>query len=123
MPFFRRSRQLIKRAGSKEKVMAVVGRGFAIAGFFGGLLAVVTVAAQDAPSPVEEGPWRLVLKDQLKHEKGCDLKEVLLYEEIPLGEDVGVQGKVSCLDNREFDFSRARKHQKFRIELCEPTVC
>jgi hypothetical protein len=99
-----------------------------MAGIFGVILAVVPVtaqpvAAQDSPAPVEEGPWRLVLKAQLKQEKGCDLNEVLTYQEIPLGDDVAVQGKVSCIDNREFDFSRNRKHQKFRIELCEPTVC
>lgn len=108
--------------------MTVVGRSFAMAGIFGVILAVVPVtaqpvAAQDSPAPVEEGPWRLVLKAQLKQEKGCDLNEVLTYQEIPLGDDVAVQGKVSCIDNREFDFSRNRKHQKFRIELCEPTVC
>lgn len=89
-----------------------------------GALAVVSpVIAQDGPPSPTEGPWRLVLKSQLKQEKGCDLNEVLIYQEIPLGDDVGVQGRVSCLDNREFDFSRTRKHHKFRIELCEPTVC
>lgn len=118
--------------------MTVVGRSFAMAGIFGAFFAGVIfavvpltaqpvtaepAAAQESPAPVEEGPWRLVLKAQLKQEKGCDLNEVLTYQEIPLGDDVAVQGKVSCIDNREFDFSRNRKHQKFRIELCEPTVC
>ncbi|MBL8845908.1 MAG: hypothetical protein JNN24_09085 [Hyphomicrobium zavarzinii] len=88
-----------------------------------GASVVLPVHAQDQPEPVQEGPWRIILKDQLKHEKGCDLNEVLTFEEIPLGDYVGVQGRVSCLDNRQFDFSRTRKHQKFRIELCEPSVC
>ncbi len=103
--------------------MRGVGKSFGVAGFLGAVLAVVPALAQDSPNVPEEGPWRLVLKAQLKQEKGCDLNEVLMYQEIPLGDDVGVQGKVSCHDNRQFDFSRNRKHQKFRIELCEPSVC
>jgi hypothetical protein len=109
----------------REAQMTGWGRGIARVGLLIGALALVApVIAQDTPPKLpEEGPWRLVLKSQLKQEKGCDLNEVLIYQEIPLGDDVGVQGRVSCLDNREFDFSRTRKHQKFRIELCEPTVC
>ncbi len=109
--------------------MAGVGRwGDAVAAFALGLsLAVVlwgvlAVAAEKAPVP-SEGPWRIILQDQLKKEKGCDLKEVLMYQEIPLGDEITIEGRVSCLDDRAFDFSRNRKHQKFRIELCEPAVC
>lgn len=86
------------------------------------LVPVQTMAQVQDPD-MQEGPWRLVLKDQIKREKACDLNEVLLYEELPLGDDVGIKGRVSCLDGREFDFARNRKHQKFRIELCEPAVC
>ncbi|MDQ8700666.1 hypothetical protein [Hyphomicrobium sp. LHD-15] len=103
--------------------MRGVGKSFGVAGILAVALSAVPVSAQDGPVTPEEGPWRLVLKAQLKQEKGCDLNEVLMYQEIPLGDDVGVQGKVSCHDNRQFDFSRNRKHQKFRIELCQPTVC
>lgn len=104
--------------------MSTSGRWWMMAGALAvGVSLVLPVRAQDPPEAIQEGPWRLILKDQLKQEKGCDLNEVLTYQEIPLGDDVGVQGRVSCLDNRQFDFSRNRKHQKFRIELCEPTVC
>lgn len=87
-----------------------------------GLAGVSASAAEDAPRP-NEGPWRIVLQDQLRKEKGCDLKEVLMYQEIPLGDEIMIEGRVSCLDERAFDFSRTRQHQKFRIELCEPVVC
>ncbi|AHB50091.1 hypothetical protein W911_07865 [Hyphomicrobium nitrativorans NL23] len=88
-------------------------------GLWGGL----AVAAEDAPRAPGDGPWRMILQDQLKKEKGCDLKEVLSYQEIPLGDEIMIEGRVSCIDDRAFDFTRSRKHQKFRIELCEPVVC
>lgn len=87
-----------------------------------GLLGACPVVGQEVPVP-HEGPWRIILQEQLKKEKGCDLKEVLMYQEIPLGDEIMIEGRVSCLDERAFDFSRTRKHQKFRIELCEPVVC
>lgn len=80
------------------------------------------VAADDPPA-VNEGPWRIVLEGQLKKEKGCDLKEVVMYQEIPLGGETGIEGRISCRDGRQFDFSRNRAHQAFRIELCQPAVC
>lgn len=92
-----------------------------------GLVALLGFAAaasaqEDIPLP-SEGPWRLILKTQLAAEKNCDLNEVLVYREIPLGDETAIEGRVSCIDGREFDFNRKRKHQKFTIELCEPTVC
>jgi hypothetical protein len=79
--------------------------------------------ADDGPLLPEEGPWRLVLKEQLKHEKACSLNAIIAYQEVPLGDDVGLDGRASCFDGREFNFTRKRKHQKFSIELCQPTVC
>lgn len=90
------------------------------------LLAVFAVSptlAEDDPLAPNEGPWRIVLKDQLKSEKACDLNEVLAYQEVPLGNDTGVDGRVSCFDGREFNFTRKGKHQKFSIEVCSPSVC
>ncbi|WP_334147663.1 hypothetical protein [Hyphomicrobium sp.] len=79
--------------------------------------------AEDEPPVPNEGPWRIILRDQLKNEKACDLNEVLTYQEIPLGTDVGVDGRVSCFDGREFNFTRKAKHQKFSLEVCSPAVC
>lgn len=86
-------------------------------------LAPVAATASDEPLLPTEPPWRLVLKNQLKSERACDLNEVLAYQEIPLGSDVGLDGRISCFDGREFNFTRKRKHQKFTIELCAPAVC
>lgn len=83
---------------------------------------VTVLSAEDAPGP-NESPWRIVLEGQLKAEQACDLNEVLAYQEIPLGGDVGVDGRVSCFDGREFNFSRQGKHRKFSIQICAPAVC
>lgn len=84
---------------------------------------LAATAGQDLLLPPQEGHWRLLLSTQLKDEKGCDLNEVLLYQEVPLGDDVGLDGRISCADGREFTFTRKRKDQKFSFELCAPTVC
>lgn len=82
----------------------------------------LSVTAGDE-APEGDGRWRILLQQQLKAEKNCDLNEVLKYNEIPLGDEVAIDGRTSCIDGREFDFSRKRTHQKFEIKLCEPTVC
>jgi hypothetical protein len=85
--------------------------------------APVASKADDDPMKPAEAPWRIILKEQLRSEKGCDLNDVLAYQEIPLGEDVGVDGRISCFDGREFNFTRKGKHEKFSIQICAPAVC
>lgn len=84
---------------------------------------VAAAAEDEEPFVPSEAPWRIVLEDQLKKEKNCDLKELLMYQEIPLGDEIAVEGRVSCLDERAFDFSRRQTGEKFRIELCAPAAC
>lgn len=86
------------------------------------LAAASAIAADDVELPAEP-PWRIVLEKQLKSERACDLNEVLAYQEVPLGSDTGVDGRISCFDGRQFNFTRTRKHEKFTIELCAPAVC
>lgn len=90
------------------------------------LIAVIVpfgVLAADDPLKPEEGPWRIVLKNQLKAEQSCELNEVLGYQEVPLGGDVGLDGRATCIDGREFNFTRKSKDQKFSLDLCKPAVC
>ena len=91
---------------------------FVVAGLASGALG----AAED---PLEHNTehWRAVLKTQLKTEMTCDLNEILAYQEIPLGDDRGVDGRISCFDGREFNFTRKSATQKFTIELCAAAVC
>ncbi len=87
--------------------------------------APANLAAQDpAPDqPKETMPWRMLLQQQLKSGKSCDLNEVLTYNELDLGDHRALEGRVSCIDGREFTFSRPRPHQAFEFRICEPTVC
>lgn len=90
-------------------------------------LAMMPFAASgdDAPDiqPPADARWRILLKDQLKQEKNCDLQEVLTYSELKIGDEIAISGKVSCVDGREYDYNRPRPHQKFEVRLCEPSVC
>jgi hypothetical protein len=88
-------------------------------------LAAIGAAVSEEPegTPEEGVPWRILLTQQLKQEKSCDLSEVLIFDERKKGDDIVIEGKVSCVDGRQYDFSRPRQHQKFEIKLCEPTVC
>jgi hypothetical protein len=86
---------------------------------------IASGAPQAADDPLEHNAehWRAILKAQLKTEMTCDLNEVLAYQEVPLGDDRGVDGRISCFDGREFNFSRKSATQKFSIELCAAAVC
>ena len=96
------------------------------------LLTIVAGAGLSFSAAGEEGPdiqppadarWRVVLKDQVKADKNCDLAEVLTYSELKIGDEVAISGKLSCIDGRQYDYSRPRPHQKFEFRLCEPSVC
>ena len=88
------------------------------------LLAATALAAASEPASAEfDNSMRILLGQQLKAEKNCDFKEVLTYHELPLGGEMALDGRASCHDGREYNFSRKRPHQKFDIQLCEPTVC
>jgi hypothetical protein len=99
---------------------------------FAALLTLVCVSAvpvlvrgEEKPDiqPPADNRWRVVLKDQVKADKNCDLAEVLTYSELKIGDEFGISGKISCVDGREYDYSRPRPHQKFEFRLCEPSVC
>lgn len=79
--------------------------------------------AQGSAPAADGSPWRMVLEQQLQAEKACDLLEVLLFDEFKSGEETVLEGKISCVDGRKFDFHRRNQHLKFKLDLCEPAVC
>lgn len=101
--------------------------GFRVAaGLVSALLLMPVVATprahgQEAKSGVPT--WQSVLTLQLKDEQRCDLDKVLFEHDVEAGGRVSKEGRVRCLDGREFDFSRPSTHEKFDIHLCQPTVC
>lgn len=87
------------------------------------LLAAAAPASALGAKPAPDARWRVLLADQLKSEKNCDLLEVLNHSEVPLGNAIALSGRASCVDGRLFDFSRTAPHKAFELHVCEPAVC
>ena len=87
--------------------------------------AVLAMAAFGAAGSVmaEDPPWRMVLELQLRDLHRCTLERIVSVRELQVGSDLGMEGRVRCIDAREYDFTRSRPHQKFEIRLCQPSVC
>lgn len=81
-----------------------------------------TAMAQNQQSSSSE-QWEVLLKQQLKQSYNCDLANILYVREVPVGNLTSTEGRVRCIDEREFEFSRARPHERFTIHLCQPAVC
>lgn len=86
-------------------------------------LAALWLAAPGHAQEAGDASWLAVLRLQLRDNNHCQIDKVLFSRQIPLGADVGLEGRVACVDGREYDFSRQRPHEKFDIRLCQPTVC
>lgn len=67
--------------------------------------------------------WTTLLQLQLKEDYNCHIDKVLYSRHVEIGNDIGTEGRLRCLDRREYEFTRRRQHQKFTIRLCQPTVC
>ena len=84
------------------------------------LVAVVALPSFAADEPAE---WQRVLRLQLQDNNSCRLEKVIFVREIQLGGEAGLEGRIRCIDGREYDFTRQRRHEKFDIRLCQPAVC
>lgn len=71
----------------------------------------------------EEQTWQTILRQQLRSERGCVLKHIVFVKSFPLGNRQALEGRVRCIDGREFDFTREKAHHHFRLQLCRPSVC
>lgn len=69
------------------------------------------------------GSWMTLLTLQLAAGYDCSIDKLLYWRHSPVGGGIGTQGRVRCADHREYEFSRAREHQKFTIRLCQPALC
>lgn len=88
------------------------------------LAAALVVALSVAPALAADVPaWLSVLKLQIKEANGCDVVEVLHSRDVTVGDNVGTEGRLRCVDSREYDFTRPNPHQKFTFRLCQPAVC
>lgn len=89
---------------------------------FSAVLAASAAACTAGAAELESSAL-VLLRGQLEQSYNCDLAQILEVREVPIGQDVGLEGRVRCVDAREYDFSRQRAGQKFEIRLCQPTVC
>lgn len=76
-----------------------------------------------APLARSEESWLTLLKLQLADGYGCAFDSLLYWRHVPAGRDNGTEGRVRCLDRREFNFTRTNEHVRFTIRLCQPAVC
>jgi len=74
------------------------------------------------PASAEE-QWLTLLRLQIKDSHGCLLQHIVHVREVPAGKQLALEGRLRCVDGREYDFTRAKPHQKFDIRLCQPTIC
>lgn len=81
---------------------------------------LVTVTAGGASA---EDVWLTVLKAQLVKEKGCQFSHVVQSRAVQLAGAKLYEGRVRCLDGREFDFTQPNAHSKFDLKICQPAVC
>lgn len=79
--------------------------------------------AQEQEPPKNVQPWSILLREQLQNEKVCVVNEILTVNEFKVGDETMIEGRVSCIDGRQFDFNRRREHVKFELRLCDPIVC
>jgi hypothetical protein len=66
---------------------------------------------------------QVLLRHELREQQCCALDEFLLVREMPVGNVVGLEGRIRCIGTREFDFRREHANQRFTIHLCQPVVC
>lgn len=71
----------------------------------------------------EDPPWRSILEQQLDKEKGCQVNFLTNIREFELAGEAVIEGRAHCVDGRQFDVTRKKKHLPFEIRLCEPTYC
>jgi len=71
----------------------------------------------------EEEDWLNPLRLQIRGSHGCDVAHLVSVRKLPLAGEVTIEGRLRCLDGREYEFTRPKKHLKFDIRLCQPTIC
>lgn len=89
----------------------------------GAVLATEPVWAEEEPAPPGAQPWSVLLRQQLTADKGCTVVEILSSNEFKVGDETMLEGRIACMDGRQFDFVRRQPHLKFELRICDPVVC
>ena len=89
-----------------------------------GLMIIAAASLADGRFAHGAESWQVLLRHQLLEQQRCALERVLFVREVPVGQIVGLEGRIRCADTREFDFKRDHGNEKLTIRLCEPvSVC
>ena len=89
-----------------------------------GLMSIATASLVGAKLAHGTESWQVLLRHQLLEQQRCALDRILFAREVPVGNIIGLEGRIRCADTREFDFKRDHANEKFTIRLCEPvSVC
>ncbi len=86
-------------------------------------VAAFAIAVAISATALADEPWLTVLKGQLNKEKGCQLEHVVESRSVPIAGTVLREGRVRCVDGREYDFTQPSAHGKFEFKACQPAVC
>lgn len=109
---------MLRQARADVLAASVLSRPLGICAIAVALLVLGTTIARTTES------WEVLLRHQLQEQQRCTLDKVLMVREVPVGNIVGLEGRIRCADTREFDFKRERENERFTIRLCEPVnVC
>lgn len=109
---------MLRQARADVLVVDMPSRRLGICAIAVALLMLGTTIARTAES------WEVLLRHQLQEQQRCAVDKVLMVRKVPVGNMVGLEGRIRCEDTREFDFKRERENERFTIRLCEPVnVC
>jgi hypothetical protein len=67
--------------------------------------------------------WLVLLKRQLLDERKCYYEHIVYVRAFELAGAEVIDGRVHCMDGREYYFTRPKPHLAFALRECEPTVC
>jgi hypothetical protein len=70
-----------------------------------------------------EEAWFGVLKAQLVKEKSCQLAHLVESREVTIAGAKLREGRIRCVDGREYDFTQPSAHGKFEFKACQPAIC
>jgi len=115
---------LIKVPAHRNGTLAVMTKNSIAVALAAGLTALMpAVDRARAQTDAKREVWKVTLGQQLRDERKCELKAFLAVRRFRLAGDDVLEGRISCYDGREFDFTRPQPHSKFTIRLCLPTAC
>ena len=67
--------------------------------------------------------WLLLLKQQLLDTRKCFFEHIVHVRTFELADVAVIDGRVRCMDGREFYFTRPKPHLAYELRECEPAVC